>query len=228
VSLTCVKQRLCVPSPYTVIGSVRERLRHEARDHHAVLPRLARTHRVEEAHHHGGEPLLTPVGDRQELVDRLGAGVAPPPAVRGAHHQVAALAERDVQALAVHLRGGGDEHPPPLLGRQLQQQLGALDVGLDRPHRALHDELDAPTAAARWKIASASSTSSASSGLFIIVSMTYVKRSWLRRWAMLRNEPVERSSMIETRGPSASSASARWEPMKPAPPVMRYFMTLLG
>src|SRR4030095_6585481 len=31
--------------------------------------------------------------------------------------------------------------------------------------------------------------------------------------------PVDRSSITRTRNPCCASASARWEPMKPAPPV---------
>src|SRR5688572_8948114 len=38
---------------------------------------------------------------------------------------------------------------------------------------------------------------------------------------MFSNRPVERLSSRMTESPRASRASARWEPMKPAPPVMR-------
>ena len=43
------------------------------------------------------------------------------------------------------------------------------------------------------------------------------RRAGARRW---RATPVERSSSAKTSQPSASRSSERWEPMKPAPPVM--------
>src|SRR5438477_9580034 len=44
---------------------------------------------------------------------------------------------------------------------------------------------------------------------------------------MLRSEPVDRSSMPVTRSPRAISASARCDPMNPAPPVIRYLIVLV-
>ena len=43
---------------------------------------------------------------------------------------------------------------------------------------------------------------------------------------MFRSDPVDRSSMMVTRSPRAINASARCDPMKPAPPVIRYFIVL--
>jgi len=51
--------------------------------------------------------------------------------------------KRELLALAVALRGAGDEHRALLFVRELEHQLGELDVGLDRAHRAFDDELDA-------------------------------------------------------------------------------------
>src|SRR5579859_4610008 len=47
------------------------------------------------------------------------------------------------------------------------------------------------------------------------------KRVSFLRWAMLRRLPVSRLSTQTTWWPSASSASQRCEPMKPAPPVTK-------
>src|SRR2546430_2258806 len=47
------------------------------------------------------------------------------------------------------------------------------------------------------------------------------KRGWPTRWSTFRGLRVERSSGAVTCRPRASSASARWEPMTPAPPVTR-------
>src|SRR3954470_12358862 len=59
---------------YVLVG---ERLAHERRDHHPVAPRLARPDRVEEARDDGGLLALLPVGEREELVEHLRAGVRP-------------------------------------------------------------------------------------------------------------------------------------------------------
>ena len=39
-------------------------------------------------------------------------------------------------------------------------------------------------------------------------------------WAILAADPVERLSKMVTWSPRAIRASARWEPIKPAPPVI--------
>src|SRR3989338_3949010 len=75
---------------------------------------------------------------------------------------------------------------------------------------------------------SASSTSSAIRDLFMTVSRTYLNLSCpLRCWILLM-EPVERSSIMQTLSPLSKSPSARWDPIKPAPPVNRYFMTAIS
>ena len=44
--------------------------------------------------------------------------------------------------------------------------------------------------------------------------------SWSLMWAILAADPVERLSRMLTWSPRAIRASARWEPIKPAPPVI--------
>jgi hypothetical protein len=41
---------------------------------------------------------------------------------------------------------------------------------------------------------------------------------------MFAISPVDKSSSTSTESPRATSFSARWEPMNPAPPVMKTFM----
>src|SRR6267142_5095199 len=77
-----------------------------------------------------------------------------------------------------------------------------------------------PTAAARWKTTSLRSISSASSGSLLTVSMKYSKPDRPFKRAMLSIDPVDRSSRISTSWPWSSNASDRWDPMKPAPPVI--------
>ena len=71
---------------------------------------------------------------------------------------------------------------------------------------------------------SASSTSSATIEGLAHVSIVYSKPGSFLRWRTLSIEPVDRSSRMCTRSPCASNASARCDPMNPAPPVMRYRM----
>src|SRR5208282_504732 len=61
----------------------------------------------------------------------------------GAEHQVVVFAEGHARALAIDLRGGGNDHLLALLVGVLEHQLGAVHVGLDGVDRAFHDELDA-------------------------------------------------------------------------------------
>ena len=122
-------------------GHPGQRLAHEVGDHHAVLPGLPRADRVEQADHHRGQLPLFPVGDGQELVDRLAAGVGPAALVGRAQHQVAVLAERELVALAVHLAGRSHQDRPLLLVRQGEHHLGEVDVGLDGANRGLDDQL---------------------------------------------------------------------------------------
>src|SRR5579875_710722 len=49
-----------------------------------------------------------------------------------------------------------------------------------------------------------------------------LKRGSSRTASRLESLPVERLSRTKTSWPAPSNASAKWEPMKPAPPVMRY------
>src|SRR3954469_24822868 len=49
------------------------------------------------------------------------------------------------------------------------------------------------------------------------------KPGWSLNRSMLDHLPVERLSMTVTLEPWRSSASARWEPINPAPPVTRIF-----
>ena len=117
-------------------------LPHERRDDHAVLAGLARADRIEEPDDHHRQAAFLVVGQRQELVDRLAAGIGPAMLVGRAHHQVRVLAEREVGALAVDLRRRRDHHQPLLLAGLAQHDLGAVDVGLDRGHRLLDDLAD--------------------------------------------------------------------------------------
>ena len=120
-----------------------QRLGHEIGDDHAVTAGLPRSHGVEQAGNHGGNLALFPVSDGQELVDGLGAGIAPAALVRRSPHHVVVFAEGNLLRLAVHLGGRGDQHALALGLSQLQHDLGAANVGLDGAHRAVHDQAHA-------------------------------------------------------------------------------------
>src|SRR5947209_238152 len=120
---------------------LRERLPHERRDDHPVATALSRANGVEQAPHYGRQAALAVVRDREELIERLRARVCPAPANRRAHHEITVLTERDRGGLAVDLAGGCDEYWRLLPVGQCEHHLGRVDVCLDRPHRALHDQL---------------------------------------------------------------------------------------
>ena len=121
----------------------RQRLAHEGRQHHPVARGLPRPDGVEEPDDDDGQLLLLPVGEREELVERLAARVGPAMAAGRAHHQIGVLAERHVGALAVDLRRRRDEDELLLLCGVPQDHLGAVHVGLDRVHGLLDDQLHA-------------------------------------------------------------------------------------
>ena len=120
-----------------------ERLLHEGRDDHAILPGLPRAHGVEEANHHGRQMLLTPVGQGEELIERLRAGIAPAAFCRRPQHQRTVFLERHLFAQAVHLGSRGQEHFFLFLVGLGEDDLGAVHVGFDGAHRAFDDQLHA-------------------------------------------------------------------------------------
>ena len=71
-----------------------ERLAHEVRNHHPVLAGLPGPDGIEEPHDDDGQLPFLPVGQRQELVDHLAAGVRPAVLGGRAEHEVGVLAER--------------------------------------------------------------------------------------------------------------------------------------
>ena len=112
-----------------------------------------------------GSLLLLPVGKRQELVDRLAAGVAPAALVVGPSTR-SASSRNGTSCSCRRPRRSRRQHRLLLLVGVLQDDLGAVHVGLDRADR-LSTISFTPTAAARWKTTSARSISSASSGSLI-------------------------------------------------------------
>ena len=142
-SATWVKERDCVPSPNTVIGSPASAWRTKFGITMPYCPVCRGPDGVEEPDDDDRQLALLPVREREELVDRLAARVGPAMLRRRAQHEIGVLAERHVLALAVHLRRRRDDDELLLLVRVLQHDLGAVHVGLDRVHRLLDDQLHA-------------------------------------------------------------------------------------
>src|SRR5690606_17423451 len=113
-------------------GLVLEGLTGERGQHHAVLPGLARSDRIEEADHGGGKAALLPVGDGEELVDELTRGIAPATLVRWTEDEVAVFSEWNMRGLPVDLGGARYQHTLSLLFGGAQHMLGAVNVGFDR------------------------------------------------------------------------------------------------
>ena len=164
-SETWQKQRLLVPSPKTVMRLARQRLAHEVRDDHPVAPGLPRADGVEEAPDDRRQLALLPVGEGEELVDRLRARIGPAALAvgRGPGRRPRGTG---VVALAVDLAGGGDEDRLLFLVAWTSTTSVAWTfVSIVRT--GLSTISSTPTAAARWKTASALSTSSATSGVLV-------------------------------------------------------------
>ena len=144
----------------------------------------------------------------------------------GAEHDVVLFGPLRLRVLAVDLARAGQEELHVLAGvDQLaelpQEQLGRVDVGFDGVDRAVGRSIARrrpppddrprrrrPPAGARaprrprcpWCSSAGDGSSTA---------------------ARFSIEPVDSSSTTETRSPRAKSASTRWLPIKPAPPVTR-------
>src|SRR5438105_1701622 len=72
---------------------------------------------------------------------------------------------------------------------------------------------------------SAPSTSFATSGALKIESIVQENAVGCRKVARFWIEPVDRSSITDTVQPSFKQRSARCDPIKPAPPVIRTFIS---
>ncbi len=75
---------------------------------------------------------------------------------------------------------------------------------------------------------SACDASRSSTTLSVIDACAKWNWGWPSRCAMFSIRPVDRLSIDSTRWPAASSTSEKCEPMKPAPPVIRYVVERAG
>src|SRR4029077_5894635 len=88
-----------------------ERLFHEGRYYHPVTAGLSWPHGIEESDDGGRQFLFAPVSERQKLVNRFRAGVAPTSFCRRAHNEVAVFLKSNVGAQSINLRGRRDQDP---------------------------------------------------------------------------------------------------------------------
>jgi hypothetical protein len=122
---------------------VREGALDEARNDHPVLAALARADSVEEPDDDAVQPHLLVIGERQELVHRLGVGVGPAAHGRRSVDPPGILRERHLLAVvAVDLARRGDQHALVEAVAVLEHELGAAHVRDERVHGLLDDEPD--------------------------------------------------------------------------------------
>ncbi len=115
-----------------------QRLSHEVGQNHPPLPGLARAHRVEEAPEDHGQAALAVVGQREELVERLGACVRPAP-VRCASHEAVGLLVELLSGLAVDFRRRRQEQRLAVTVAAVEDDLRAAHVRRDGLHRFVDD-----------------------------------------------------------------------------------------
>ena len=84
--------------------------------------------------------LLAPVGQSQELVDRLRAGIAPAALAGWPQDKATVFTKRNIGGQTVDLGRGGEEHFFLLLVGGGEHDLGAVHVRLDGPHRAFDNQ----------------------------------------------------------------------------------------
>src|SRR5579863_6732753 len=85
-------------------------LLNEGRQDHPVAPSLPRTDSIEQPDNGDRKPALAMVSQRQELINRLGARIAPAPFRGWPKHEVVLFREGKLGGLAVNFGGGGDQH----------------------------------------------------------------------------------------------------------------------
>ena len=118
-----------------------ERLFYKSGYYHAVATGLSRSHSIEKSDDGGRQFFFAPVSERQELVDRFRAGVAPTSLGRRTHNEVAVFLKWDIGAQPIHFRRRGNQDPLLFLVCQRQHYFGAAHVRLDCAHRTLNDQL---------------------------------------------------------------------------------------
>ena len=119
-----------------------QRLSDEPRDYHSVTPGLTRSDRVEQPHDDRLEALFTPVGVRQDLVDRLGLGVGPPTLQRRPENPIVIFRQTVRGVLPVDLGRRGDQDPLAVLVGLLEDRLRPSDVGHEALERLLDNQVD--------------------------------------------------------------------------------------
>ena len=141
MSWTWQKQRVWRAVAVDLERLAGERAADEPRDDHAVLAALAGADRVEEPRDDDIEPGLLVMREREELVHGLRVGVRPAALRRRPVDAAVVLGERPLLAVvAVDLGGRGDEDALAEGVRVLEHDLGAAEVGDERPHGLLDDE----------------------------------------------------------------------------------------
>ena len=195
-----MKLRDCVPSPNTVIGSPASAWRTKVGTTIPYWPVCRGPTVLKNRTMIDRQLALLPVGEREELVDRLAARVGPAvlvvaPITRSASSRngtsVLLPYTSDVEAMNDQLL---------LLVRVPQDDLGAVDVGLDRVHRLLDDQLDADRGREVEDDVGAVDQLRDQRLVVDRVDRVLEARRRLLKCAMLSMEPVDRSSMTSPRG----------------------------
>ena len=117
-----------------------ERLLHEVRKHHAIAACLTRPDGIEESGDLHGLLSFLPVRKSQEFIESLRRRVAPA-CLRGrSQDEVRIFMEGHFVAFAIHFGRRRDEDELLLLRSGIENELRAMDVGLERSHGAFDDQ----------------------------------------------------------------------------------------
>ena len=83
----------------------------ESGQHHAIGPSLTRTDHVKKSADHDGQFGLSPIPEREELIDRFRATVRPASTGRRTKHQIVLFVPGLFRILAVNLTGTREKEP---------------------------------------------------------------------------------------------------------------------
>ena len=120
-----------------------EGLLDEGGNDHSVPSGLAWTDGIEQTHDDGRQPVLSPVGQGEKLVDGLGTGIAPASLGRRSQDERSVFAERHTSGETVDLGCGRDEHALGLSCCEREYDFRSSNVVLYCLDGALDDQPDA-------------------------------------------------------------------------------------
>lgn len=216
-----------LPPPKTVRGSAAPACCRNRGDHIPICGVLTRANGVEQPEQNSFEIPLVVIGVGQDLLYRLTDAVGPPSDESRTEQPVGVFGQGYVVVLAVNLTGAGQHKLSSIAMSGFDHHRGAPEVVGERSHRVLKDLKDTCGGSEMYDdvvlmgqlVHQQVIEHGAVDEPQIRVSMTA---------PIPERSPVVRLSSAMTESPRATSASAKCDPIEPAPPATKYIPAMRG